>query len=386
MSFDFIKHIETDNLAPLSIENKENYYFDLRHIEDNMTGRVDAFIANAFIQEAVQLIINAIALFEQGYFDASFYSLRQSLELSTVMVYLIDNNEDVRKEELKKWKSQSKFPMYQQMLKLLEQNATVFFDIKLKLGSYFDELDKIKQKLNKYVHKQGFSTFYVSRNRWGNQNKDMKLFVAEFEVYLERCIGAIAIFRLAIDPLPILLNDENIYSRTGDFITDGYSDKFIEKYIGTKYMDLYKKTEVYQDSYNSIISEESKNKFVLNVVKNQFIDKENIKEILKQKHLLSRNDLIAVLLCKFSKEIAKVYCISGLHWYFSTTKTKKKRSSYHSRDFENFEKSEQNYNLKYDEVFISTLKLNDECYFIEHNEKFTENEIKELKEQKHLLH
>jgi len=78
--FEYSKWKENSNLIPQQIPNKEKYYHDLTNIEQSWTGRIDVMLANTFIQEAAQLIVNAIALFEHGYFDCAFYSLRQSLE------------------------------------------------------------------------------------------------------------------------------------------------------------------------------------------------------------------------------------------------------------------------------------------------------------------
>lgn len=384
MTFDFTEYRETKGLVPLKIENKEKYYTDLINLEESWTGRMDAQISNTFILEAVQLIINSITLFEQGYFDSSFYSLRQSLEVSTTMTYLIDNDEQNRKDELAKWKAQSRFPMYSQMIKMLESNESVFSDIKEKMADYFGQLNLTKQKLNKYVHKQGFNTFYVSKNHPINQGKDRAKFIQEYESYLKKCIGAIAVFRLTIDPFPILLNDEEIYTRTGDLMTRGYDDDFIKDYIGVENVEKYKETEVYQNHYDSIIQEESKNIYVTNVVKDQYIDKENIDKILEQKHLLGKHDLVAVILCDFSVKVAKVHCIGGMHMYFSSTKSKRESWSFSSLDFNNFKENSENYNLKYDEAYISTVEFYDEVYFIEHNSEFNSEEINELEELKTL--
>jgi hypothetical protein len=379
---DFIKFKETNNLTPLELKRKAEYYQDLTNIEESWTGRLDAQIANTFILEAAQLIVNSICLFEQGYFDASFYSLRQSLEVSTVMTYLVDNDEGTRETELAKWKAQSRFPMYSQMLKMLDANKLVFADIKAKLGSYFDVLNTVKHKLNKYVHKQGFNTFYVSKNHPLNQNKSREGFITEYENYLKKCIGAIAVFRLAIDPFPVLLNDEEVYAKTGDSMTRGYGDKFIEDYIGWKNIELYKQTEMFLNHYESIIQGESKNQFTLGVVKNQFIDKNHTDEILKQKHLLSKHDLNAVILCGFSEKVAKIYCIGGLLLYFSSTESNRKQWSWSGLDFKNFKEDNESYNLKYDEAFISVMELKDDDYFIEHNEEFNAEEIEQLEQIK----
>ena len=228
MGYSFLEFKEVDNLIPIPIPEKEDYYRDLADIEQSCTGRIDVWIANTFILESVQLIINSIVLFEKGYFDCAFFSLRQSLEVSTTMVYLIELDEIDRKKELSKWKRKSKFPMYGQMLKFLSDNGSVFIDVKNHLNDYFEELKKVKESLNKYVHKQGFDTFYVSRNHFVNRGKDTSVFLEEFSRYIISCIGALAILRLIIDPLPVLLMDEEIYSRTGDILTEPYSDEFVK--------------------------------------------------------------------------------------------------------------------------------------------------------------
>ncbi|MCL6264930.1 hypothetical protein [Flagellimonas myxillae] len=382
--FDFIKLRETRELYPLKIKKKKKYHLDLINIEESWTGRLDAHISNTFILEAVQLIINSIAQFEQGYFDASYYSLRQSLEVSTTMTYLVDNDDEIRKNELKKWKEQSRFPMYSQMIKILESNESVFSDIKEKMTSYFLELDETKRKLNKYVHKQGFNTFYVAKNHPFNQKKSRDDFIKEYEQHLQKCIGAVAVFRLTIDPFPILLNDPEIYVRTGDTMTRGYGDVFIEEYIGGQNLENYKLTEMYQNHYDSIILEDAKNEYVTHVVKDNYIDKDNLDRIFEQQHLLGRHDLVAVVLCGFSESVAKVYCMGGLHFYFSSTKSNRNKMSMNGLDFKEFKESPQNYNLTYDEAFISTIELHGECYFIEHNEKLNESEIQELEKLRKL--
>jgi len=60
MSFDYIENKEKENLITTTILDKEQYYNDLMYIEDSWTGRLDAQIANTFILEAVQLIVNLL--------------------------------------------------------------------------------------------------------------------------------------------------------------------------------------------------------------------------------------------------------------------------------------------------------------------------------------
>ncbi|MDR4508516.1 MAG: hypothetical protein MRJ65_09835 [Candidatus Brocadiaceae bacterium] len=146
MSFDFLQYRENQHLVPLEIQKKKSYYYDLMNIEHSFTGRVDAWLSNTFIHESAQLVVNAINLFEMGYFDCAYYSLRQSLELSTTMIYLVDIDENKKETELKKWKHEERFPMQAQMMEFLGKNGAVFKDLKSKLETYFIQLGINKDK------------------------------------------------------------------------------------------------------------------------------------------------------------------------------------------------------------------------------------------------
>ncbi len=379
MSFNFLKYKENEYLVPVKIQDKESYYYDLINIENSFTGRVDAWISNTFIIESVQLIVNAINLFETGYFDCAFYSLRQSLEVSITMIYLVDIDASKKDQELHKWKSEEGFPMYRQMIDFLKRNGEIFKDFREKLDDYFTHIESIKKKLNKYVHKQGFDKFYISKNHPINRSKSRTCFIEKFENYLKTCIGAIAVFRLAIDPFPVLLNDEEMYHRTDNLMTKPYSDDFIEKYIGFNHINSYKETDIYKGHYDYFITEEKKKECVTNVVKNQYIDTEKIDEILEQKNLLNDLDLGAILICKLSDKITNIYVIGGLMTYYTNRDTVRTKIRWSTRDFRKFKESKSPFNIPYDEAFITYLVLKDQDYFIEHNEKFSIEEIEKFK-------
>lgn len=54
--------------------------------------------------------------------------------------------------------------------------------------------------------------------------------------------------------------DENMIMRSGDFVTEPYSEEFVDKYIGLKNIELYKQTDIYQEFKESIMSHENKMK------------------------------------------------------------------------------------------------------------------------------
>src|SRR5699024_2480317 len=220
----------------------------------------------------------------KGYFDSAYYSLRQSLEVSTTVVYLMELDYKEREIELSNWKKQSKFPMYSQMVNFLIKNEKEFANIKIQMNNYFNKLQLVKIRMNKYVYKQGFNTFYVSRNHIANKSKDDSQFINEFEGFVEVCIGAIAIFRLSIDPMPVLLMEEEIYERLTGLLTEPFTEEFILKYIGEDEIQSYKKTNIYRDHYEECLAIEKRLPSVVDLLNYQFIDKDKIDEILGQAH------------------------------------------------------------------------------------------------------
>lgn len=114
------------------------------------------------------------------------------------------------------------------------------------------------------------------------------------------------------------------------------------------------------------------------VTNHEYIVSTKIKEILLQKHLLSKRDLISVLLVASNNKVVKVYCGNGLLQYYTDRNTKRVKLSWSSEDFKRFSNSKKIINQVYDEAYISILKVDNELYFIEHNEKFEQIEIKAI--------
>lgn len=373
MSDFYVEWRKHQNIKPIKLPNKEQYYTDLMYIEHSWSGRIDANLCNTFIMEAEQQLVNAIELFEMGYFDCAYYSLRSAVEVSTTMVFLADLPETEREKQLEAWKATLDFPMETQMIRQLAKSGAVFADMLNKMADFFSGAKSLNAELNKFVHKQGLQHFYMARNHPINQHKSQTAFIKTFEDYLTRCIGVVAVMRLAIDPFPILLMDEEILLRCFDSMTEPYSEDFVEKYIGQSTLSDYKNTDLYIGTYESFISEEKKNEAVFNVMKYQYIDTTRFDEINSQLHLLSKTDVIAVKIAEASEKIVKVYANNGVLMYFTDKKTNRTAHSWDSRDFLSFSKSDQLINQVYDEAYISVFVFDDEPYFAEHNELLNEN-------------
>ena len=182
----FIEFRSKENIRPVTIPNKEKYYYDLENIENSWSGRADVWsIGNTFVMEAEQLLINSLELFEMGYFDCAYYSLRSAVDVSTTIVFLADMPETERERYLSKWKATEDFPMQRQMLKMLATDGDAFIDMKQQMPLFFSDAKTLSAELNKYVHKQGFQHFYVSKNHPINAHKSLDSFIADFECYFK---------------------------------------------------------------------------------------------------------------------------------------------------------------------------------------------------------
>lgn len=384
-NFKYSEWRKNENIKRYEIPNVENYFEDLTNIEHSFSGRMDVPLANTFIMEAVQLVVNSISLFELGYFDNAYYSLREAIEISTTIVYLSDMPDKERREKMEDWKNTKDFPMQGQMLNQLYKYGIVISDMKEKMKSFFDEIKNIGKKINKCIHKQRLRFFYVSRNHPINMKKDDKVFIENHVDFLEKTIGIIAVMRLAIDPYPVLLMDEEILLRCFDSMTEAYKNEFVEKYITNETLKDYKKTEMYINHYNRHSTEEKKNYAVFDIMKHQVIDTTKRKEILSQIHLLDNTDKIATYIALISKKVVKIYTYGGFQMYFTDRKTNRKELSWDGMEFKQFEESNEKFNQNYDEVFISVFTYNigdnkQESFFVEHNKCLNDYDINLIKE------
>ena len=375
MTDSYVSWRKNQNIKSIALPNKEKYYFDLTNIEHSWSGRMDTNICNTFIMEAEQQLVNAIELFELGYFDCAYYSLRSAVDISTTMVFLSDMPDEDRKNYLSAWKATEDFPMQGQMIKQLSRQGNVFADMVSKMPEFFTSAKILSAELNKYVHKQGLRHFYISRNHPLNQQKPIDGFIKSFETYLQRCIGVVAVMRLAIDPFPILLMDEEILYRCFDSMTEPYSEDFIKNYIGETIVTQYKNTDIYIGTFDSFMCDEKKKESVFDVMKYQYIDSKKMEEICSQLHLLSNVDIISVLLVAACEKVVKVYCYGGFAMYFTDRKTNRTVHSWSGADFKAFAEVDEPINQNYDEAYISVFTFADEHFYVEHNEKLDADEV-----------
>ena len=190
-------------------------------------------------------------------------------------------------------------------------------------------------------------------------------------------IGAVAMYRLAIDPLPIILMDEELMMRSGDFVTEPYSEEFVNKYIGSENIELYKQTDIYQGFKESIMSHEKQNEAVFNIIHWQIIDRGKFEEITKQIHLLSYTDRLAVVIMMASVKIPQVY-IDGCFHYTSDVKATHTDTVIGTSFYEEFfaNKGNNNFNIPFkNSSYISRIRICDKYSYIETNTLLDDSEV-----------
>lgn len=363
-------------VKPIHLPDSEEYLYDLENISMATVGVVDSLESNRFFDEACQMIANSIQMFQQGYFDAAFYSLRQSIETSIGTLYLTANP-----DKMQAWNKLEPGFESGKMANYLRTNEPVFMDMVSKMQPFFDRVRRVQQDSNKYVHKQGYKTFYVTKRIPYSDDRLKKVYnriLDDFVQILKTAIGAVAVYRLAIDPLPVLLMDDDIRQRTGDLLTEPYSQEFVDKYIGQDAIDSYRKTDLYTSHKEFFLQNEKQNEAIYTLIHYQIINRKHIEPLLEQIHLLSLYDRIALFFAVMSPNISRIF-IGGVFSY--TTDTQPKNSSitigesYYAELFEN----QPDYNVIFNEVaFISRFKVGEEFSYVESNEPLSDDEISGL--------
>lgn len=338
-----------------------------------ITGRLDIMYCNAFLTEATQLLINAIFLYEDGYFDCAFYSVRQASEVFDSMLYL--SNKD--NGELEKWIKKERFPMDSKIRNQLEKMVYGYTEIKTILEDYFLHHRELINKSHKIIHKQGFDTFYVARLQENfAHEEDEKLFL---EV-LKYTIGIGIILFVLLEPLALALADDEVNGKLNfDFMTEPIDCTYFERFLGLNdIVDRLLKSNYYKGFVAQFEDRERMNMATYSVIREGAWDIDSLDEIEKQIHLLNSYEKYMFQILKLGIKVSNFYYMDGIGWYLTTYKSAYQRNCFGSSEFEKYLKEDMRFNQKCEKIYISVVSMYDEKLFLEHNDALTENEIASL--------
>ena len=342
-------------LRPVKIENKEYYYSLIYEISESLTSGiiVDLFHSNKInmiITEAGQSLANSIRLYELGYFDDAYYSMRSAIELATIMLDVGDNEYEKMVNNMNLFSNKEYRNFRASTLRYLKDNGIEFRDVANKMPNFVNEINNTCIKLNNFVHKTGFDNFYGIRNYYNDNFHKKQL--DDFENNLISSIRIVAIMRLVIDPFPLLLADEEIYYRSPNIMTYPFNEKLLEV-MGEKSIAEFKNTDVYKSYEEELMKLEKRNQGVNNVVMANYIDLDNLENIYLQKHLLDDHELKYVDIASCSEKIILIISDNGFSRYSTSSNTHEILCNH--TDI-NLKDSSENFNIKYDSIYVSILQ------------------------------
>ena len=342
-------------LKPVEIENKEFYYSLIYEISESLTSGiiVDLFHSNKInmiITEACQSLANSIRLYEFGYFDDAYYSMRSAIELATIMLDVGDNEYEKMVNNMNLFSNKEYRNFRASTLRYLKENGIEFRDVANKMPNFVNEINNTCIKLNNFVHKTGFDNFYGIRNYY-NENFHKKQ-LDDFENNLISSIRIVAIMRLVIDPFPLLLADEEIYYRSPNIMTYPFNEKLLEV-MGEESIAEFKNTDVFKSYEEELMKLEKRNQEVNNIVMADYIDLDNLENIYLQKHLLNHHELKYVDIASCSEKIILIISDNGFSRYSTSSNTHEILCNH--TDI-NLKDSSENFNIKYDSIYVSILQ------------------------------
>lgn len=285
----------------------------------SFTGRIDTDDYNTFLQESIELLTNAIEIFCEGYFDAAFYLVRSSIEVSTVGVYFSDADSKEKDERKSSWINLDFFPVQKKLLDRLQKEGSAFSEFREKVPAFFDVVDKCSNYANKIIHKQGYASFYCVRNHPLRCKKfPIETLKKDFIDYMLNAIGVVAMMRLAIDPFPIILSDPECKNRFAVSVTYPFSNELINECIGEEIIKQYKTTEYYKSVKHWVIDAfPVMSTPAYDVEQTGYIDIERRDDLLNDIHLLGMYSVCAIILTFSFRELCNVYIFGGIDWYFN---------------------------------------------------------------------
>ena len=334
------------------------------------TGIAQNLFCNSFMLEAVELIKHSIFLYEEGFFDCAFYSLRQSIEILNNMLLCADD--DVR---LKNWKSKGWFPSDKNVKETLKKQNIAYREIKSKLPEFFEKVDINLQKANKYIHKQGFDTFYTSYKRKtdSDRNECTNLFLD----FIRQAIGMVLIMNIALDPLALALSDPDVEMHIPfDPMTEPIPIHIFEELLSMDILEKIKDTKHYKELKEYFLSQEELNEATYEVIHYQHFDIHRLKDIEKQSHLLDIEQklILHILLdgINASYFYPQYYSLLG---YSTSYKARVLLNSWSSDQFDEYLGENCKQNIPWNDMYISVFQLLDSYLVIQHNDIFKDEEI-----------
>jgi len=337
------------------------------------TGNHDELFCNAFLSESVELLKHAFFLYEDGYFDCAFYSLRQSIEnMNNMLLAAVDA------DKFAIWKEKRKFPADCKVKDLLSQQNNAYNEIKAVVPEFFEQYNELLKKANKYIHKQGFDTFYVCSNL--STPADMEKRTELFLSFLKYAIGMMLIMNIALDPLSLALSDSEVDSHIAFYpMTEPIPVRIFEKYLSLEIIEKVKTTNHYTSLKEYFLAMEELNEATYAVLRYNFFIVEQLDEIEKQINQLDLTQTVMFSILKSGIKATHFYWNYDILGYATSYQPKVHLRKYSSNQFDDYLHEDGECNCPWQGMYISVFKAIDSYLIIQHDDQLTQDEISTIR-------
>ncbi|MBD9123244.1 MAG: hypothetical protein EGP68_00400 [Lachnospiraceae bacterium] len=338
------------------------------HILFPITGMGDKMFCNGFMMESVELLKHGIFLYEEGYFDCAFYSVRQSIENMNNMLFFSQNE-----KALIKWRAKERFPSDHQIKERLRQINTAYSEIKEAIPEVFEHYEELLKKSNKYIHKQGFDTFYIGILQHKSKKGERTQLFIEF---LKQSIGLVMVMNIILDPLSLALSDPEIdahilFNPMAEPIPIGIFEEIFENSI----LEKIKKTNFYKEFIEFFLEKEEMNEATYDVIRSQYFNVEALEDIESQADYLNCEQSLCLEILKAGIQVSHFYFQDDFWGYITSIEPLYQLSEYRSDQFDQFMVDNGRSNIRWKGMLISVYNVFDTYIVLQHNELFTEENL-----------
>jgi hypothetical protein len=286
------------------------------------------------------------------------------------MLYLGSGDSD----DVKNWDQKQRFPMDSRLKQEMEKRVYGYQEIKELLSDYFEYYRALTAKINKIVHKQGFDTFYVSRNNIGfDYIGEQKLFVD----YLKYTIGIGIVLFAILEPLSLALADDEINAKLNfDFMTESIDYDYFNRFLNLpEVIDKLYESNYYRSFVEQFKNRETMNISTYSVVREGAWDISKLDDIEKQIDLLNAYQRYMFCILKAGIKILNFYFMNGFVWYLTTYDSDKRVSDFDIEKLKCFCTDGSRFNQTHTDIYMSVVRMYDQCLYMEHETKLTDTEI-----------
>ena len=337
------------------------------------TGNLNEMFCNMFFSESVELLKHAFFLYEDGYFDCAFYSLRQAIEnINNMLLSAVDSN----KYEL--WKTKGRFPSDKNVKDLLDQKNEAYNEIKSVIPEFFEKYDELLKKANKYIHKQGFDTFYTYK--YNLSAKDIEERTNLFVSFLKYGIGMMLIMNIALDPLSLALSDFDVDSHIAfDPMTEPIPLYVFEEYLSIDIIEKIKITSYYTSLKEYFLGLEKLNEATYGVIRYDYFDVEKLDEIEQQIKQLDLSQALMFCILKSGIKATHFYWDNSILGYSTSYQPKVHLRGYSSNQFDDYLHNSGEPNYSWQGMYISGFNALDSHLIVQHDDPLSDDEIEAIK-------